>query len=176
MYDPIAIANFFLDLAEGDPRPTAAIAPLKLQKLLFVAHGWHLAFQGRPLVREPFGAWRWGPVVESVYQEFKRFGSEPITEKGTRSYKRARNEVAYYEPELGSNDQDVKRVLEWVWKWYGQYTGPQLTSITHKPESPWSQAVENGWTLIPEGVIKKYYRNRLQEMKARAEKASQNTA
>ena len=165
MYDPIAISNFFLDLGRSEG---IEIDPLKLQKLLFVAHGWHLAVQGRPLVREPFGAWKWGPIVESVYHEFKRFGDIPITEKGTRPYKRAQDQVAYYEPQLSDHDDYLKKFLTWVWTGYGRYTGLQLSSITHKAGSPWSQAADLGLTLIPEGVTKEYYRERLKELKARA--------
>lgn len=74
-----AVANYLLDLADasGDP-----VSPMKLQKLLYYAHGWHLAVTDRPLLNEFVEAWRWGPVIPSIYHEFKEFGDAPI--KGTR--------------------------------------------------------------------------------------------
>src|SRR5690348_2726800 len=75
-YDPRAVANYFLDLASVDGE---SISPLKLQKLLYFGHGWHLAITGEPLLSERIRAWKYGPVVESIYYQFRRFGNRPIT-------------------------------------------------------------------------------------------------
>ncbi|MBQ1164076.1 DUF4065 domain-containing protein, partial [Streptomyces sp. A73] len=41
----------------------------KLQKLCYFAYGYHLAWEGRPLFREPFEAWANGPVVYDLYDQ-----------------------------------------------------------------------------------------------------------
>src|ERR1700733_10714172 len=77
-YDARTVANYFLDLADRD---SIAITPLKLQKLVYLAHGWSLAFRSKPLVRQNIEAWRYGPVIPDLYHAFKRFGGSRITQK-----------------------------------------------------------------------------------------------
>jgi uncharacterized phage-associated protein len=42
------VANYFLELGRRD---WVAVDPLKLQKLVYLAHGWSLQFLQRPLIR-----------------------------------------------------------------------------------------------------------------------------
>ncbi|QLH42366.1 MAG: DUF4065 domain-containing protein [Coxiellaceae bacterium] len=51
---------------------------MKLAKLIYVAHGWSLALNDVPLIDEAVQAWKFGPVIESVYHEFKHFGNDVI--------------------------------------------------------------------------------------------------
>jgi uncharacterized phage-associated protein len=71
-HNPIAIANYFIELAKF-------ITPMKLQKLVYFAHGWCLALADKPLINEKIEAWQYGPVVSSLYREFKKYGNEGIT-------------------------------------------------------------------------------------------------
>ena len=93
-YPSAAIANRFLEIAK---RSRALVDPMKLQKLVYFAHGWHLGFDKGPLCSEFAEAWRWGPVFPNLYHEVKRWGSAPVmspvpaTEfEGTRSGLRSR--------------------------------------------------------------------------------------
>src|SRR5947209_5672014 len=70
-----AVANEFLSVAQQEGR---GISPLKLQKLIYFANGWHLALRNDPLVNERFEAWQYGPVLRDLYLEFKLYGSKPI--------------------------------------------------------------------------------------------------
>jgi len=62
-----AVANYFLDLGLRESIP---ITPLKLQKLVYFAHGWYLGFTGEPLLNEGIQAWEYGPVIPSLYHDF----------------------------------------------------------------------------------------------------------
>ena len=44
-YSALAVANWFVENLAGT-------TPLKLQKLIYFAHGWHLALKGEPLIDE----------------------------------------------------------------------------------------------------------------------------
>ena len=74
-YPAKAVANYFIDIArcEGEQ-----LSPMKIQKLVYFAHGWYLALYDEPLLDEKIEAWRYGPVVPSLYHEFKRYGSGTI--------------------------------------------------------------------------------------------------
>ena len=45
-FDPRAVANRLLELAR---ERQLSLDPMKVQKLLYYAHGWHLALTGKPL-------------------------------------------------------------------------------------------------------------------------------
>src|ERR1700680_3484243 len=74
-FSAAAVANEFLRLAHRDNKP---ITPLKMQKLVYFAHGWHLALTGRPLLSEPIQAWEYGPVIPTIYKEFSELVSDAI--------------------------------------------------------------------------------------------------
>ena len=138
-YDSKAVANRFLELATANGQ---TLSPMKLLKLLYFAHGWYLAITGKPLLDEAIEAWNYGPVVPTIYHEFKRFGNDSITEpakeatgQGSRRSKDAR---------LPESDGAafVQRLLQRVWEIYGPFSAVQLSRMTHQEGSPWSKTVE----------------------------------
>src|ERR1700676_3931940 len=80
-HSALAVANWFLARAAADGK---SLDPMKLQKLIYFAHGWSLALTDIPLIEEHPEAWDYGPVIPSVYHEFKLFGRKPITERAKR--------------------------------------------------------------------------------------------
>lgn len=108
-----------------------AMTPKKLQKILYYAYSWHLTFENddpdnleRRLFDERFEAWVHGPVIPSVYEDYKHKGY---------------NEIEQYRGKVAKFDADTKDTLEQVWITYGKYNGNQLESISHQ-ESPWKNA------------------------------------
>ena len=73
-----AVANEFLNLAKEEKN---LICNLKLIKLMYVAQGLSLSLLDKELFPEPIEAWRYGPVIPSIYHEFKHFGKDPIDER-----------------------------------------------------------------------------------------------
>jgi len=70
--------------------------------------------------------------VESIYQEFKKFGNEQITELADITEHEAMEHL--------NHDKIALAILERVWEVYGNYTAIQLSNLTHKPGSPWDIA------------------------------------
>ncbi len=144
-YSPIAVANAFLDIGR---KIGTEISPMKLQKLVFFAHAWMLALAGRPLINENVKAWKFGPVINSVYDEFKNFGSKPITSLGTElviddgSINNGcfSDSFSYIIPMIPKNDEVASAVINAVWDTYGGMSALRLSDLTHQAGSAWSVA------------------------------------
>lgn len=114
---------------------------LQLQKLTYVCHGWSLAIYKRPLIIEDVYAWQYGPVVPSVYFQFKRFGSKVIDDQ----------KQVQLDAESEQIIQDIVSVL-------GDFSGPQLVELTHRQGSPWTQVWDGtSNTMIPDSIIENHY-------------------
>ena len=140
-YESQAIANEFLRIAKGEGKP---LTPMQLLKLVFFAHGWHLALTGKPLIDEPVQAWDYGPVIPSLYHEFKKYGNNAITANATSIKHLGGSKFQIHCPNVAfGSTQDtayVQRLLAKIWEIYGKLTAFQLSNITHEPNSPWLKA------------------------------------
>lgn len=153
-YNPRAVANYFLRRGRRDGIPIDA---MKLQKLVYFAHGWHLAVRGEPLIDEPVEAWQYGPVISTIYHDFKIFGSRPIRDL---AFEFEGSEVV--NPEVPENDEQTREVLDRVWKGYRKFSGIELSKMTHKSGSPWDEAWKNRGSKrrgidIPDEAIHDYF-------------------
>ncbi|WP_264538067.1 Panacea domain-containing protein [Flavobacterium sp. N1736] len=125
-----------------------SISNMSLQKLLFIANGAYLAKTGNPLIDEPIEVWQFGPVVKSVYHEFKNYGSTDI--KHIPSSNR-----------LGEDknlDATAEEALEFVLEVASKLDAIQLSNWTHLPDSPWSNAKEAGQNIISNEVMQGYFK------------------
>ena len=138
-HSSLAVANYFLRLSKKDKEK---ITPLKMQKLVYVSHGWNLAIHEGPLVKERVEAWKWGPVIETVYHEFKQYGRAPISEFAYEYDVDIDENGDYYvvreRPDL--YDKESKDLVNKVWDVYKRYTGIQLVNWSHEDNSPWDKA------------------------------------
>lgn len=147
------VAKYFLNTANNDGD---LISHLKLQKLLYYAQAWYLVNYSTPLFREPIEAWELGPVIKSVYSEFKKFKSAPIIYKTTNK-----------ESEIFTKKQIT--YLNEFYDIFSKYTAHELVNMTHN-ESPWKEAFDKKASEIPISVIKEYYTKVLKERKNGARK------
>lgn len=105
------------------------ISKLKLQKLLYYCQGYHLAVYGKPMFEDEIQAWQHGPVIPSVYQEFKRIGGNFIPAK----------ENMLNEKEKEAISQEKREIIEDVFDLLGHYDAWKLRNKTHE-EAPWIEA------------------------------------
>lgn len=159
-----AIANLVLDLAEPDGVP---VSPMKLQKLVYIAHGWHLGFGYGPLVSEAVQAWRYGPVIPAVYAAFASFGSKPITNRRADDFKLHDGKLTISRVQLPDTPEAglANRVVLEVWNAYKQFSAVELSNATHKPGTPWDEIKQNFplgsipyGEVIPNDRIEDYYK------------------
>lgn len=111
-YKAIDIAKYFIN--ELHPEP------LKLQKLLYFAQGFSYAFYDKELFDDDFEAWVHGPVIPSIYHEYKSYEYNPIN----------------LDYNLKEFDRDTIDLLEYIKKNYAKYDAKYLEEITHR-EEPW---------------------------------------
>lgn len=151
---PSDVAKYFLyrSVKDGD-----LVSPLKMQKLVYYAYVWTLVKNNRKLFGENIEAWPSGPVVPSLYQELKSYGSAPIDEK----YLGVKNET-----ELGAIfskfPTDIKDTLDVVYENYMTKTAFELVTLTHS-EKPWVEtrkglsATERSNRAISDDLIIRQY-------------------
>lgn len=154
-----AIANYFLQLH------LRRISHLKLQKLVYFAHGLHLGIFDKPLVTNEFAqAWKHGPVFPSLYYEFKEFGKSPIDRLATE---RAEDGRPLYYPVIAENDVLKKELLSLVWETYGHLDAIALRDLTHEEGTPWSKTFnENPGVCnaqIENTVIRDYFKEQIED-------------
>ena len=173
-YDPIAIANHFVKVARERGSP---ISPMKLQKLVFYAHGWYFSLTNSPLINTQVEAWAYGPVIRRVYSAFRKYGNRPVEEEAkiSKFFSKADGTGIRLQEVTPSIEDDpnaasfTRQLLDKIWEVYGGYSPAQLSNATHQPGTPWALAVEtaraeNGGVL-PKGTdisarfIKDYFSN-----------------
>jgi len=164
MYTPSHVANFLLDKSEEENIP---LSQLKLIKLVYVMYGWVLATLDRRLFDEPIQAWRFGPVIPSLYHEFKHFKAGPI--KG-RSIQLDVHEginvldMNIIEPRIPHDDKALV-ILEKAWDVYKHFPAMALVEKTHANGTPWSKHYQAGVhnIVIPDTEIKEHFLGKIEE-------------
>ena len=153
----LSIANYFIDLAKRD---NINITQLGLMKRVYIAYGFCLAMLDKSVLDERFDrveAWRYGPVIPSVYHSFKQYKNQPIIEKTViMEWNPDKNIAEYITPQL--KDEDVKLVVEFVWNRYKGYSDSEMVSLTHRNGTPWDLCyVPNMNAVIPDAFTKLFY-------------------
>ncbi|GDX35881.1 hypothetical protein LBMAG18_03920 [Alphaproteobacteria bacterium] len=142
-YSSAHIANYFLWRAW---REEVQITPMKLIKLVYIAYGWNLVINQNKLFNEKILAWDYGPVIPSIFHEFKRFGKDPITKGNYATDGDCHSETGELlsVPIVSGDDNEVLKVLNAEWEIYKFKDGLELSKITHEEGSAWSIAYKQG--------------------------------
>lgn len=155
IYNPIAIANWFIEKSDD------GLTLMQLLKLSYISHGFKLGLGLGPMSEELVEAWKYGPVLPSVYHEFKYEPPGKIMSLGT--------DLDEITPMLaGFTDKD-KRILDLVHEIYGKVEGWQLSELTHKEGTPWWTTYHNNGgkdlrgVTIPNDLIGSHFRDTIIE-------------
>ena len=139
------VADYFL--AQVDEECGDSISNLKLQKLLYYAQGFHLAIFDSPLFDDEITAWQHGPVVRSLYRQYKDYGAGalPIPE----------------DVDFSIYTNEVKELLDEISSIFGQFSAWKLSSMTHN-EPPWEDAYALAAnSTISHSALKQYFKTQL---------------
>lgn len=128
--DARSVANFILDVSELVEQPVTHLA---LHKILFFCHAWSLVEFKRPLIKQHFQAWKFGPVVQHIFNDFKEFGSQPINKRAVNlDWETGKFVEAKYE-----FDRDTDDFLRSIVFFYSRVRVSDLVDMTHVVGGPW---------------------------------------
>ena len=146
-YKAERIADYFISVANKQIIDEGGIAEgitnLKLQKILYFAQAAHLAVHEKPLFKEEIEAWKFGPVIPSVYHKYKKYANRTIPNPKSV-------------PEF---NEQLTNFLNSIWEIYGKYSAAELVEITHN-HKPWKQAFfeGKGSGIIEQAVMMSHYK------------------
>lgn len=145
-----SVANEFIKLCD---KHSVELTNMKLVKLMYIAQGLSLSLLDRPIFKDHIEAWKYGPVIPSIYHEFKHFKSNPITAK---SVILDSNWEKLSEPVLAKEED--QKIVRLTWDLYKDTSARELITSTHRPGTPWSLTYVYGENRVIENrLIKKYY-------------------
>jgi uncharacterized phage-associated protein len=146
MFDARAVANFLLDHAE-EQRVDLTI--MTLLKVMYFAQGWHLVQHGKPLIAQPFEAWKYGPVSRVVYDQFKGVGKKPISTRAL-SINIANGQ---FEPTAYTFDANTTAFLASIFNYYVRFHAFALSDLTHEDGGPWDQVWKEAERRAVPGMV-----------------------
>ena len=159
MYEARKIANYLLWRFDAQE---FSISNMKMNKLLYFVQGWGYVIEDKALIRNHFVAWEYGPVIKSIYDEFKHYVASPIAQPAKfMNYKSGVVEIVPFD----DLDETCINVIEKIAPFYVEKTAAELSTITHKPGGPWEtvrKSTGNEAALlqrIPNALISECFRS-----------------
>ncbi len=143
VYDSRAVANYLIKRAV---ERGISVDPLKLMKLVYLAHSWTLGLLERPLLSDDIEAWQYGPVIRRLYSCIagsRQTISEPVSAHRARL-----------------SDQEA-HIVDQVLDKYGPLSGVQLSALTHRAGTPWdiTWRAYGKNAVIPQDLIERHFRS-----------------
>lgn len=135
---------------------------LKLEKLVYLCFAEHLCKYDENLYEDKIYAYKYGPVVKSVYERYKTYGYREIEQDdenidATDVYEMpSKSRILFAEDGISK----VKSIDETIEK-YGNFSASDLVELTHKQNTPWDISGKGQLRdeIIENDVIKKYHDN-----------------
>ena len=136
-YSPLALANEFIVCSNG-----AGLDHMKLQKLVYCAHGWWLVQHNDPIVSEKPEVWRHGPVFSSLYSALAGHAAQAITSPQRAAFGQSA-------PRIDDQDEEACDLIDFVWNRYGGFSALYLSELTHKKGTPWQITAASHQYRVP---------------------------
>ena len=124
---------------------------MRLQKLVYLAHGWNLAINREPLVADRVEAWDGGPVFRTIWNHLRDFGHNAVDMLLGHPMTKERFSAPI--------SQSEKAVIDHVWSRYGGYSGLELSQMTHQMGTPWTNTyfAKGRNSRIPDDEIQSHF-------------------
>lgn len=135
---------------------------LKLEKLVYMCYAEYLCEFKEKLFNDKIYAYRLGPVVETVYERYKMYGSEYIDGEDDKiTYNEVDKKMPIKSRILASQD-GLKKIIsiDKTLENYSKLSSSDLVKLTHKYSTPWSLSGEGRVSNkeIEDDLILKYHK------------------
>jgi len=97
------------------------ISNLKIQKLLFYIQKTSYSVYEKPFFTDKMEAWQYGPVIPTIYHEFKKYRSNNIDVIETQDFINSKLAL----------DKEQLLIIDFVWDSYNKYSAGGLVDLTH---------------------------------------------
>lgn len=129
-------ANELIALSVKEKKP---LTHMKIQKLVYISHGWSLFNFEESLTIDNPEAWRLGPVYRLLWNRLQYAGNYAIT-----STIQEDKLLPYPGAEAGKLKDKGRELINGVLKSYGGLTAFQLSALTHQQGTPWRDIYGKG--------------------------------
>lgn len=125
------------------------ITPLQLQKLLYYIQALYIIYFNKYAFTDDCEAWQHGPVYKDIYEKYKEFRYESISQNSE---------------DLPALSQEEKQIADTVINIFGFYSGKILERFTHF-EMPWLKTREglspdsSSTRIIRKKLLSEYFTN-----------------
>lgn len=132
---------------------------LKLEKLVYLCFADYLCDTDKELFTDKIYAFKYGPVIDTVYETYKQYGYKAID---TEILEVDFQEMPSKSRILFAKDgTDRIMSIDKTLKEYGNLTANDLVDITHRMQTPWSKTYKKfiPYLIIKKDTIKEYHKN-----------------
>lgn len=141
-FDGLAVARYILSMQ--------TCQHLKLQKLVYLCYEDYLRETDQSLFADKIYAFQLGPVVNSVYEQYRKYGEQEIS-LAKRDFEAAAASRILFAEDGPAKKKSIDRTLAR----YQDLTPAQLVDLTHRPGSPWERCYDGKrFTEIDDASIK----------------------
>ena len=134
---------------------------LKLQKLVYLCFADYLCDTGKKLFTDKIYAFKYGPVVDTVYKSYKEYGYKPIEQETEDIDSKNVFEMPAKSRIIFAEDGTEKILsIDKTLKKYGNLSASELVDLTHRKETPWFKTFkgsEEVYSSIELDTIKRYH-------------------
>lgn len=135
---------------------------LKLEKIVYFCYAEYLCKYNKELFKDSIFAYKYGPVIDSVYKKYRRYGYKEIEYDSedidsTDLYEMpSRSRILFAEDGINK----IKVIDETIIK-YGKLSAEDLVSLTHRELTPWSLSGKGEYKneIIENNIIKLFHCN-----------------
>ena len=144
MVSALNVANNILERGFSE---SIDITPMKLQKLTYLVYKKFYQDTDKVLFPDRFEVWKYGPVIRSIYDEFKEYGGNAI-----KQYRKEADGTILIVDEKRS--VAFRNAINAIWDKYKRYDGIPLSAMTHKEGGAWYKAAKRKDIYLSDEDIK----------------------